>query len=297
MTGAAGFVGSAIVRRFVDGGASVASLVRPGGDSRRLDGVCTDIHECDFEDASSRRHTLLEISPDIVVHCAVAAGHPVDDETTQRAWSVNVSATVGLLDVMTDLPGSRLIHFGSSLEYAPSPEPLSESSPCEPITIRGASKLAATVAVRRWCAENIRHGVVLRPFSVYGPRQQPERLIPTLFRCAHNGEPFPNLDGTSRRDFVWVDDVTDACVRAISVASPRCPIVNIGTGAEHSVTDVLRAVEAVTGKTINVCESERIRQAHDVEHWSADISLCKETFRWAPPTTLAQGLAMMAGGA
>lgn len=294
VTGAGGFLGSAIAREFADRGADVVALIRPHGDTRRLDGVRARIHECDIEDAPALRRSVLDLAPDIVVHCAVAAGHPIDDETAQRAWSVNSSATVGLLDAMTELPDSRLIHVGSSLEYAPSSDPLSEESRCEPVSVRGESKLAATMAVRAWCQDNGRQGVVLRPFSVYGPRQQPERLIPTLFRCAHTGEPFQMVPGVSRRDFVWLGDVARACALAASVTAPECPVINVGSGTEHSVAEILDMVERATGKHITVEAAGRERQSHDVEHWVADTSRCRKMLGWTPDTSLFEGLTRLA---
>lgn len=293
VTGAAGFLGSTIVRALAAREIEVHALVAPWSDAWRLEGVPCRIVPADLTDPQQLDAAIGDVITATVIHCASSKDHATTDDEIDLAWRTNLLGTTNLLRTLRRAPEATLVHVGSSTEYAPSDRPLSERSPCEPVTVRGASKLAATVAVRQWARSRGRDAAIVRPFSVYGPRQQPDRLVPTLVRCARTGEPFRMLDGTSRRDLVHVDDVAEGCVRAAKCASTDAPIVNLGTGIEHSVDEVLHLVEELSGRPIVRAAARRPRAGHDVSHWVGDITLAKELLAWHPVTSLRDGIAQL----
>jgi nucleoside-diphosphate-sugar epimerase len=292
VTGAAGFLGATLVRSLCALGAEAHAIVRPTTDPWRLDGVPVTIHRADLCDGSVRR-VLAAVRPADVLHCAAAHGHPRSAEDRAAAWRDNLGATVTLLQAMSDVRPERFVHVGSSTEYHPSSSPLAECDRVEPVTVRGASKLAATVAVRQWAREFGVRSIVTRPFSIYGPLEDERRLVPTLLRCATTGEHFRMLDGVSRRDLVHVDDVAEGCVRALEHAGTDAPIVNLGTGVEYTVAEVVSVVESATGMQVHLADARRQPQPHDVEHWVADTSRCRALLGWVPATDLHTGISRL----
>ncbi len=293
VTGAAGFLGSELVRQGIAAGHDVCAVVRPGGSAQRLEGVSCAVQAVDLGDPCLLADLLATVRPSLVVHAAASSGHAHTPEERALAWSDSTLATVHLLEALRAAPDAVLVHVGSGTEYGPSDAPLAEHHEGTPATVRGVTKRAATLAVRQWALAERRSAVVVRPFSIYGPREQPTKLVPTLLRCAASGEPFPVIDATSRRDLVHVADVAEGCRRAAVVASPEAPVVNLGTGVEHSVDEVRHLVEDVTGRPVHVQPGGRAVQAHDVEHWVADTTRCRALLGWVPGIGLCDGIAAL----
>ena len=301
VTGAGGFLGSAIVRRALIEGADVVATVRPGGDVRRLSSVERDcrIASIDLTDVVRLTELVRYEQPQVVVHAAAAraaAAHAWGASERAVAWRDNLTATLTLLEALVHVPETVLVHVGSSSEYGPSDAPMVEDQPGQPITLRGATKLAAAIAVRQWAAERVRSVAVVRPFSIYGPGEHPTKLIPTLLRCAANGTEFSSIPVISRRDLVYVEDVADGCLRAVAEASHHAPVINLGTGVEHTVDEVVAAVERATGRSIRALPGARAVQAYDMPHWVADTTRCRQMLGWVPPTSLAEGLRLLVTG-
>jgi nucleoside-diphosphate-sugar epimerase len=290
VTGAGGFLGSAVVRAAQRSDRDVIAMVRPGSSKDRLGGLDAEVVETELRDGVATAVMIEKLRPAVVVHAAAAPGHPTTATARTASWADNFMATVNLLEALASSPSTSLVHVGSGTEYAPSDSPLSEEHPGDPMTFRGVTKRAATMAVRQWAAQNSRRAVVVRPFSIYGPGEHNHRLISTLLRCAATGEPFTMLDGISRRDLVHVDDVAEGCVRASAVSSPEAPVINLGTGVEYSVPEVVAAVERSTRASITLSAERRQPQPWDVPHWVADTSRCHALLNWVPIITLDEGL-------
>ena len=297
VTGGAGFLGSAIVRRALIDGAEVVATVRPGSDISRLATLESDcqISPVDLADFDAMGKLVRREQPQLVVHAA-AAKHVSGTTGCAAAWRDNLTVTLALLDALNVASDAVLVHVGSSTEYGPSDAPMVEDQPGQPITLRGASKLAATIAVRQWAAERARLVTVVRPFSIYGPGEHPTKLIPTLMWCAMTGAGFPLVPVISRRDLVYVEDVAEGCLRAVTVADEHAPVINLGTGIEHTVDEVVAAVERATGRNILSLNGARAVQALDTPHWVADTTRCREMLRWVPSTSLAKGLQLLVTG-
>jgi nucleoside-diphosphate-sugar epimerase len=200
---------------------------------------------------------------------------------------------VHLLAALRSRHDVRLVHVGAGTEYGPSDSPHREESATHPVSVRGASKLAATAAVLQWADEFRKPVAIVRPFSVYGTGEPEGRLISTLLRCAATGEAFSLVEGTSRRDLVSVHDVADGIFRALAIAAPDAPLLNLGTGVEHSVREIVQRVESVTATRIRFNQASRRRERHDVDHWVADTSTCERLLGWKPSRTLETGLTDM----
>jgi UDP-glucose 4-epimerase len=296
ITGAAGFLGSALAHELSSRGAVVHALVHPRTDTWRLDDVDdVHLHRVDLTDGETVARALTGIGQATVVHTASARGHVLPGSASSRAalWRDTVQATVTLLDELSRLDVRQFIHLGSSLEYRPSSMPLRESDPREPISARGAAKLAASIAVQQWAADCGVAVTELRIFRAYGPREAPDRLVPALVRALRTGEPVPTPPATTRRDMIHVDDVVAACLRSMECDAAGGEVFNVGFGDAHTVEEIIDVFEEVGGRRITRVPGGRALFRHDVEHWQADMGHTSSVLRWRPTIDLRQGAAMV----
>ena len=133
---------------------------------------------------------------------------------------------------------------------------------------------------------------VLRAFQVYGPGDHPTRLVPTVLRAAATGDVVPLPAQVSRRDWVWVGDVVDACVRA-ALADDLAPgaVLNIGTGTQTSTEQLVATAAEVTGRPVHTAPGAHPGRSWDTADWVCDPSAAARLLGWAPTVTLAEGLA------
>jgi nucleoside-diphosphate-sugar epimerase len=290
ITGAAGYLGSALARRLRTH-TTVHALVHPRTDAARLDGL-TDIlvHRVDLADPVATARVLAGIGSASVLHAAAPRGHAWSGRRT-ALWRDSVLATTSLLDALDQVGAERLVHLGSSLAYGPSARPLREDDPLAPVTPRGAAKAAASLAVQEWGTATGVPVTDLRLFRVYGPGEQPWRLVPALLRCLATGEPLPVPATPTRRDMVHVDDVVEACVR--SLALPGVSTLNVGYGVGHTVHEIAAAFSQAAGRPLRLVPGARAAAPHDVLHHAADLTRTQQILGWQPRIDLNRGAAMV----
>ena len=292
VTGGAGFVGSNLVRELLDHGAAVHVATRPDTDLWRLIDVLPRVqrHTLDLTDSAGVRRVVHGVDPDAVFHMAKHRGDP-DALNYQAAYAANLDATLNLLEAVA---GStrlrRFVHAGSSLEYDLGPSPLREDAPPRPVTVHGVTKAAAAILCQHF---NARHGVptvVLRFFTVYGPWEGARRLVPSVVRAVLDRERVRLTRPGLRHDWIYVGDVADACVRAVSAVGVDGEILNIGTGIETTNEDVVRLVEELSGVRVDREDIEFPDRPWDTGRWAADTSKAERLLGWRASTPLREGL-------
>jgi nucleoside-diphosphate-sugar epimerase len=132
--------------------------------------------------------------------------------------------------------------------------------------------------------------VILRPFSIYGPFESATRLVPTAIRRALDGKPLPLTRGRFVRDFVFVDDVVDACLLAADRAGIDGETFNVGTGTETSNQEVVAVVEKVLGCRIDVDLGGYEAHASDTHCWRADPTKAREKLSWQASVSFEEGV-------
>ena len=292
ITGAAGFLGSNLANH----------LVREGHQVRGLDDLSTGDPQAlspevlftrgDVNDRP-KLWTLLQ-DVDCVYHLAARVAVPESVLYPREYNAVNVGGTVSLMEAMRDVGVRRVVFISSGTVYGDqTKQPLNENVQPYPHSPYAVSKLAAEYYVRTigdlWGIET----VSLRVFNAYGPGQHlpPSHppVIPNFLRQAiRGGTLVMHGDVSQTRDYVFVDDVVNTMIAAATAPSIDNLIINIGSGRETSINELVQLVMEVTGTKIEVISNHK--NDPGVSRMCADLNLARQMLGYKPHFTLAEGL-------
>ena len=294
ITGAAGFLGSSLANQ----------LAREGHQIRGLDDLSTgdpqalgpDIHftRGDMSDRPKLWTLLQEV--DVVYHLAARVSVPESILYPRDYNNVNVGGTVALMEAMRDVGVRRVVLASSGAVYGNLVnQPLKEAVTPFPSSPYAVSKLAAEYYVRTignlWGIET----VSLRIFNAYGPGQHlpashPPVVPHYLKQAQRGGTLVAHGDGNQTRDYVYVDDVVSALVAAATAPNVNGIVINVGSGKETSISDLIKAVLDVTGSNAEVIYNSTT--SGGVSRLCADLTLAKEKLNYRPSIDLNDGLRM-----
>lgn len=297
VTGGTGFVGSNLVRRLLAEGHEVHLIVRRTSDRSRLEDIESDLslHELEIEDTEALVRLLSGTAPDWLFHLAVHGGYSFETDPV-RIVRTNVLGTSALLTAAGSCETLKVfVNTGSSSEYGDRDHAPTEEEPPSPNSNYAITKAASTWLSQRAGRESGRPTPTLRLYSVYGPWEEPRRLIPTLIRHGLSGS-FPPLGSPSTvRDFVYVDDVVNAYLRVATSPPEDDPgaIFNIGTGGQTTLRELVEIAAEVFEISGEPRWGDYPPRAWETEVWMADIEKAKRELGWAPEVVLAEGLRRM----
>ncbi len=298
LLGGAGYIGSHAARLFLERGHEVWVYDNLGAGHRaavpaeRL--IVGDLKEIDRLD-----QLLVERRIEAAMHFAAHAY--VGESVTQPAkyYQNNVVMTLNLLECLRRHGVSRFVFSSTCATYGmPEKMPITEETPQQPINPYGRTKLAVEFALGDyaqaygWGIAALRYfnAAGARPDGTIGEDHSPEtHLIPLVIQAAHGlrphievfGTDYPTPDGTCIRDYIHVDDLAEAHLLALERLQPGQQMhYNLGTGRGYSVREVIRTVEAVTGKPVPVKEGPR--RPGDPPVLVASSENVRRELGWAP---------------
>jgi UDP-glucuronate 4-epimerase len=306
LTGAAGFIGSHLAERLCDRGDRVTGLdnfdpfypreVKERNLARLLarkdfalvEGDLTDPHDVDqaFEVAGQ---------VDTVVHLAALAGVRPSISSPGRYWNVNVNGTLHLLHECRERGVKRIVFASSSSVYGlDSDVPFSEGDACN----HPMSPYAATKRAGELMAFNHHHlygaaVTCLRFFTVYGPRQRPDLAIHKFTRLIATGKPIELFgDGTTSRDYTWIDDILDGVVASIDqqARDPRTAyrIYNLGGSRPTPLRELVDRISSALGKKAII--EWKPEELGDMKHTLADVDLAQVDLGYSPKVLINAGI-------
>ncbi|PYQ17557.1 MAG: UDP-glucose 4-epimerase [Acidobacteria bacterium] len=297
VTGAAGFIGS----HLVDG------LLADGHEVLGIDSFVDFYPRATKEEnlQSARDHRRFRLLEGTVQRLPLAGAldgagqvfHLAAQAGVRSSWGRdfelytehNVLGTQRLLEAAVEAGVPRLVYASSSSVYGDSPVlPLREDSPCRPLSPYGVTKLAAEHLASLYERNHGLPVVSLRYFTVYGPRQRPDMAFHRFLAAARDGaEVHLYGDGKQTRDFTYVDDAVAATRRAADSGRPGC-VYNVGGGQRLALEEVLRTIEQVTGRKLQIRREEP--QKGDMRDTFADTAAARRDLGFRSTATLPEGL-------
>jgi UDP-glucuronate 4-epimerase len=312
VTGAAGFIGSHLSERLASRGDDVIGLdnfdrfypravkernlaeVRAAVATRGGAGRFTFL-EGDLRNEADLAAAFAAARPDVVVHLAALAGVRPSIEEPARYCDFNVTGTQRILDACRAHGVGRLAVASSSSVYGLDSEvPFRESDPClHPVSPYAATKRAGELI--NFTAHHLTGlGVTnLRFFTVYGPRQRPDLAIHKFTRLISAGQPIELFgDGSTSRDYTWIDDIIDGCVATIDQlagdARGVCRTYNLGGSQTTTLRELVDLIAGALGSKPQIVWKPE--QPGDMKRTLADVTLSGRELGYRPRVPIAEGI-------
>jgi len=299
VTGGAGFIGSHLVERLLAAGHAVAivddfnDFYDPQIKHANIAGFAKDVtvRHLDLRDSASVRDLFHREKFEVIAHVAARAGVRPSIQYPQLYYDTNVTGTLHLLEAARMTGVERFIFASSSSVYGASKTvPFSEDLHLtQTLSPYAATKIAGEFLCSTYSHLYRLRVVALRYFTVYGPRQRPDLAIHQFTRRIYAGQPIEQFgNGTTRRDYTYIDDVIQGTMAALKYAGPLFDIFNLGESDTIQLKDLILAIEAALGKRAKI--NQLPEQPGDMPLTCADISKARKLLGYKPTTRLSQGL-------
>jgi len=301
VTGGAGFIGSQLVPALLKAGHTVAVVDNLSFGKREAVPAEARFFECDVRSAKLAHIFALE-KPQVVVHLAAQTNvrysvtHPQDDADINILGTLNVitqSRRYGIKKFVFASSGGEVYGQANVL-------PTPENHPTRPKCPYGITKLFGEQCLAHYGDEEGLDWVALRLANVYGPGQDGSRdigIIAIALRKLNNGESIAKIgDWEQTRDFIYIDDTVEAFMKAMATDTQGWPaqdrLINIGTGQETSMAQLIEKLEAMTGRKLKI--SKVLAEVGAPQRKSLNAALAAKLLGWTPGTSLSEGLAACA---
>lgn len=225
---------------------------------------------------------LDSFQPDWIINCAA------EIYNTEKMWSVNVELTKACVDWIISNPNTKMIQIGSSSEYGVHDSPTSETSALLATDIYGTTKAIASLLCISHAKSFDLDISVVRPYSLFGPKEKAHRLFPKLWQSFKFNKPMQLVEGV--HDFCYIDDFVRA-IEVIMFSKNRTngDMVNVSSGIQTTNSEVLEYFRSITGTDGEVT---RLDKFCTPKVWQADITHIKNTYGWTPSISLRDGIEM-----
>ena len=299
VTGAGGFIGSHLTEKLVDLGAKVKAFVRynsrndwglieflPSHIKQKIEVITGDLR-----DSETTRSVMINV--DIVLHLGALIAIPYSYIHPREVVETNIMGTLNILNAAKEYKPEKIIHTSTSEVYGTAQYvPIDEKHPLQGQSPYSASKIGADKLAESFYKSYDLPITTLRPFNTYGPRQSARAVIPTIITQALSQNKIFLGSLWPRRDLSYVDDIVDGFIKAVESEKSIGQVINIGSGLEISINDLVNKIISLIGKKVEiVSHSERVRPPKsEVERLIADNSKAKKLLNWEPKVSLDEGL-------
>lgn len=301
VTGCAGFIGSHTCEKLLKMGYRVLGLDNLNDYydvNRKIENLNILKKYDNFSFLKEDIRTTIAIKdwrPDIICHLASMAGVRYSIENPDIYVDVNINGFINILEQAQRVGVKQIVYASSSSVYGLNKKvPFSEEDPiATPNSPYACSKMAMELYAKTYSQLYNLNLIGLRFFTVYGPRGRPDMAPYKFLKAIKDGSQFKKYgDGTSSRDYTYVDDIVDGVVSALqNKKDVKCEVYNLGNSDPVSLNQFIELCEKVVGKKANYEQIEN--QLGDVPHTYADITKAKKDLDYSPKVGLEEGLNMM----
>ncbi|HEX3677779.1 MAG TPA: NAD(P)-dependent oxidoreductase [Sphingomicrobium sp.] len=287
ITGAGGFVGAAIAKAAVAAGDDVIALARSGGSRLASIAKSISLQRMDLADRRSVAELIGSVKPDVVIHSAwEGVGGALRSDDIQLE---NIRTTVALADAAIAAGTQKFVGIGSQAEYGRYDRKIVESDLPHPTMLYGAAKLAANHLVAQRCGEAAVAFSWLRLFSVYGPGDNPNWLIPSSAASLVRGRPPKCTAGTQKWDYLHIDDVAQG-VMAVAKNVQANGVFNLSSGKALSVRTIIEMLRDIAAPGLGLTFGDIPFGPDQIMHLEGDNSRLCEATGWSVQVPLGEGL-------
>jgi nucleoside-diphosphate-sugar epimerase len=291
VTGASGFIGAHVTERLVSEGVETAVLLRPRSQTWRIAHLFERVR-CltgDMSDPPSLRRAFAEWAADAVIHLGWS-GVLNRQRNDLSQIDDNLWPTLHTMRIAGEAGCKTWIGIGSQAEYGPANCRLDENAPTRPTTTYGAVKLSTMLLGERIAAQYGVRFAWLRVFSTYGPKDNPEWMIPCLTRMLLEGNS-PNLTACRQRwDYLYVADAAEAICR-VALYPKASGVFNLGSGTAVELRTLVETIRDRINPKIAINFGAEPYRPDQVMHLEANVNRLREVTGWAPRTPFETGIA------
>src|SRR5436190_9465988 len=299
VTGGAGFIGSHLVEKLLAAGDAVIILddfndfYDPQIKRANIAGFAKDVTvwHVDLRDGAAVRSLFHREKVDAIAHLAARAGVRPSIQLPQLYYDTNVTGTLHLLEAARVTGVERFVFASSSSVYGASKTvPFSEDQHLtQTLSPYAATKIAGEFLCSTYSHLYRIRVVALRFFTVYGPRQRPDLAVHHFTRRIAAGEPIDQFgDGTTRRDYTFIDDIIQGAMAAFDYTGPLFDVFNLGESETIQLKDLIAAIERELGIKAKI--NRLPEQPGDMPLTCADISKARKLLGYDPKTKFEDGL-------
>jgi UDP-glucose 4-epimerase len=295
--GGAGFIGSNLAKKLTQ--KSYVTFVYDNFSSGRISNLKflskARITKGDILNYQKITSCINKIKPDIVFHLAAIHYIPDCNKNPRKTHRVNVDGTRNVLKAISAFnPKPFFIFISSAAVYANSSSSLKENSRIKPICVYGKTKLLGEKIAQNICNKSKIPFTIVRLFNVYGPNDRIPHVIPRIIsQIKRRGRNIMLGNLKSKRDFIYVDDVSEALCR-ISKIKPKNKIYNLGTGKEYSIENISKLfIKILKNRNLKIISKQNLLRKNERFNLKADISKIKRELGWYPKISLNKGIRLL----
>ena len=291
ITGASGFIGANLFKNILNYRKDVYAIVQDTKGWRLDDTSNENIISVDLNDSSATKNLINKIKPKTVFDCKAYGAYSFEGDGS-LIYRTNFLSTVNLIEELMQAGIRAYVHAGSSSEYGFNCQAPAESALCKPNSDYAVSKLAVSNYLNYVGNSKLFPCINLRLYSVYGPLEDSSRLVPAAIYEAIQGRLPPFVDPQTSRDFVYIDDVCSAFIRAALNMRPENygVSINIGTGFETTIEEFADTIKRLFGVSEKPQFGTMDSRYWDLQRWYSNPAMAQSAIDWRSTTDLNSGL-------